>query len=165
MALKRELIALIVAISSISFPMSYRAIGQSAGAIDIGKLQLTFDEEFDELSVSPWGPNTRWIAHTPWAGDFGDAAGLEVDRTRLLGGLKDYFKLHGIAANWEAIEQTPDEFRDFIIGPQTVFPWRRWVQACDRISVAAPKLRHLAGPPRLVKYQRYVPRQIRAFVI
>ncbi len=44
-----------------------------------------------------------------FAGDFGDAAGLEVDRTRLLGGLKDYFKLHGIAANWEAIEQTPDE--------------------------------------------------------
>jgi beta-glucanase (GH16 family) len=73
MALKRELIALIVAISSISFPVSYRAIGQSPGAIDIGKLQLTFDEEFDELSVSPWGPNTRWIAHTPWAGDFGDA--------------------------------------------------------------------------------------------
>jgi Lon protease-like protein len=44
-----------------------------------------------------------------FGGDFGDAAGLEVDRTRLLGGLKDYFKLHGIAANWEAIEQTPDE--------------------------------------------------------
>jgi Lon protease-like protein len=44
-----------------------------------------------------------------FAGDFGDAPGLEVDRTRLLGGLKDYFKLHGISANWEAIEQTPDE--------------------------------------------------------
>ncbi|MBV8166967.1 MAG: LON peptidase substrate-binding domain-containing protein [Alphaproteobacteria bacterium] len=44
-----------------------------------------------------------------FAGDVGDPVGLEVDRTRLLGGLKDYFKLHGIAANWEAIEQTPDE--------------------------------------------------------
>jgi hypothetical protein len=35
---------------------------------------MTFSEDFDDvLSVSPWGPNTRWIAHTPWAGDFGDA--------------------------------------------------------------------------------------------
>jgi len=42
--------------------------------LDLGKLTLTFSEEFDDvLSVSPWGPNTRWIAHTPWAGDFGDA--------------------------------------------------------------------------------------------
>lgn len=41
---------------------------------DFSKLTLTFSEEFnDVLSVSPWGPNTRWIAHTPWAGDFGDA--------------------------------------------------------------------------------------------
>ena len=36
---------------------------------------MTFGEEFDgKLDVSPWGPGTRWIAHTPWAGDFGDAA-------------------------------------------------------------------------------------------
>lgn len=33
----------------------------------------TFSEEFNDLSVSAWGPNTRWIAHTPYAGDFGDA--------------------------------------------------------------------------------------------
>ena len=24
--------------------------------------------------MSAWGPGTRWIAHTPWHGDFGDAA-------------------------------------------------------------------------------------------
>jgi beta-glucanase (GH16 family) len=42
--------------------------------LDFSKMQLTFSEDFDDaLSVSPWGPNTRWIAHTPWAGDFGDA--------------------------------------------------------------------------------------------
>jgi hypothetical protein len=37
--------------------------------------RLTFDEDFNEptLSVSAWGPGTRWIAHTPYAGDFGDA--------------------------------------------------------------------------------------------
>ena len=38
---------------------------------------VTFSEEFDDLSVSAWGPagtgGTRWIAHTPWRGDFGDA--------------------------------------------------------------------------------------------
>ncbi|MBE0534342.1 MAG: glycoside hydrolase family 16 protein [Phycisphaerae bacterium] len=36
--------------------------------------RLTFDEDFSgPLSVSAWGPGTRWIAHTPYAGDFGDA--------------------------------------------------------------------------------------------
>jgi beta-glucanase (GH16 family) len=36
---------------------------------------VAFREEFDApLDVSPWGPGTRWIAHTPWSGDFGDAA-------------------------------------------------------------------------------------------
>jgi beta-glucanase (GH16 family) len=49
------------------------AISQSAD-LDISKWSLTFSEDFDDgLSVSPWGPNTRWIAHTPWHGDFGDA--------------------------------------------------------------------------------------------
>ncbi len=48
-------------------------LGQS-GELDFSKMQRTFSEDFDDtLSVSPWGPNTRWIAHTPWAGDFGDA--------------------------------------------------------------------------------------------
>ena len=33
-----------------------------------------FSEDFDRLSVSPWNAETaRWIAHTPWNGDFGDA--------------------------------------------------------------------------------------------
>jgi beta-glucanase (GH16 family) len=41
--------------------------------IDPSQLKLTFDEEFKTLSISPWGPGTRWIAHTPWAGDFGNA--------------------------------------------------------------------------------------------
>src|SRR3546814_11922334 len=35
--------------------------------------RITFDENFDTLDVSPWGPGTRWIAHTPWYGDFGAA--------------------------------------------------------------------------------------------
>lgn len=43
--------------------------------LDIEEFVLTFDESFEEgLDVSAWGdPPARWIAHTPWAGDFGDA--------------------------------------------------------------------------------------------
>jgi hypothetical protein len=45
--------------------------------LDLTGYHLTLDEQFDELSISAWGPagpgGTRWIAHTPWYGDFGDA--------------------------------------------------------------------------------------------
>jgi len=43
-------------------------------AIDLSDYRPTFEENFDRLDVSAWGPGTRWIAHTPWRGDFGDAA-------------------------------------------------------------------------------------------
>lgn len=41
--------------------------------IELSDYELTFEESFDQLDVSAWGPGTRWIAHTPWYGDFGDA--------------------------------------------------------------------------------------------
>ena len=42
--------------------------------LDLDPYRLTFDEDFSQpLSISAWGPGTRWIAHTPYAGDFGDA--------------------------------------------------------------------------------------------
>lgn len=45
--------------------------------LDLSNYHLTFNEEFEDLSVSAWGPagegGTTWIAHTPWNGDFGDA--------------------------------------------------------------------------------------------
>lgn len=35
---------------------------------------LSWSDEFDELSIGNWRlDGKRWIAHTPWAGDFGDA--------------------------------------------------------------------------------------------
>jgi beta-glucanase (GH16 family) len=37
------------------------------------RCEPVFVEDFRNLSVSAWGPGTRWIAHTPWNGDFGDA--------------------------------------------------------------------------------------------
>lgn len=47
--------------------------GPQPADLDISQFQLTFDEPFDRVDVSAWGPGTRWIAHTPWNGDFGDA--------------------------------------------------------------------------------------------
>lgn len=41
--------------------------------INLQNFELVFDEEFDDIDVSAWGPNTRWIAHTPWGGDIGAA--------------------------------------------------------------------------------------------
>jgi glycosyltransferase involved in cell wall biosynthesis len=48
----------------------------SAGVqIEPCRLRPTFTEDFNTLSVSADGENgSRWIAHTPWNGDFGDAA-------------------------------------------------------------------------------------------
>lgn len=45
--------------------------------LDISRYRLTFNEDFNTLDVSPRGPKTRWIAHTPWNGDFGDARFLD----------------------------------------------------------------------------------------
>lgn len=50
-----------------------------AAELDLNDYELAFDEPFDTLDVSARGPGTRWIAHTPWNGDFGDA--LFVDPT------------------------------------------------------------------------------------
>ena len=45
-----------------------------AATLNLADYRLTFDEDFSApLSVSAWGPGTRWIAHTPYAGDFGEA--------------------------------------------------------------------------------------------
>jgi hypothetical protein len=45
-----------------------------ARVLDLSRFDLVFDERFTNLSVSSVGPGTTWIAHTPWGGDFGDAA-------------------------------------------------------------------------------------------
>ena len=47
--------------------------GDTGDGLELGAMTLTFEDNFDNLSVSPWGPGTRWIAHTPWNGDFGGA--------------------------------------------------------------------------------------------
>ena len=51
--------------------------GPGEPTLDLTGYHLTLNEEFDDLSISAWGPagpgGSRWIAHTPWYGDFGDA--------------------------------------------------------------------------------------------
>ena len=45
-----------------------------AGApLDLSGYTQTFNETFTTMDISSHGPGTRWIAHTPWNGDFGDA--------------------------------------------------------------------------------------------
>lgn len=51
-----------------------QAFADDVETISPEEFTLTFSEEFDaDLDVSAWGPGTKWIAHTPWNGDFGDA--------------------------------------------------------------------------------------------
>ena len=50
--------------------------------IDLSRYRLSFDEPFNKLDVSAWGPGTRWISHTPWNGDFGDARFIDPQPDR-----------------------------------------------------------------------------------
>ncbi|MCJ8145219.1 glycoside hydrolase family 16 protein [Ancylobacter sp. A5.8] len=43
-------------------------------ALSFCRMELAFADEFDDLSIAPRElGSARWIAHTPWGGDFGDA--------------------------------------------------------------------------------------------
>jgi beta-glucanase (GH16 family) len=49
--------------------------GSARAALDLCHFRPVFAEDFSDFRVSAWGgPGSRWIAHTPWAGDFGAAA-------------------------------------------------------------------------------------------
>ncbi len=52
-----------------------KADTEKAPSLNLDGYKMVFNEDFKKpLDVSAWGPGTRWIAHTPWRGDFGDAA-------------------------------------------------------------------------------------------
>ena len=49
-------------------------VGFVLSAPDLTGYTLAFAEELNgPLSVSAYGPGTKWIAHTPYGGDFGQA--------------------------------------------------------------------------------------------
>jgi beta-glucanase (GH16 family) len=68
-------------VSSLLWLTPKAGIAAEQTQIDLADYNLTFEENFDDISVSAWGPismpgapgKSRWIAHTPWNGDFGDA--------------------------------------------------------------------------------------------
>jgi Glycosyl hydrolases family 16 len=43
-----------------------------AHSLDLSQYRMTFNETFQSLDASSYGPDGQWIAHTPWNGDFGD---------------------------------------------------------------------------------------------
>lgn len=55
---------------------------QSEETLKLDRHRLTFDEEFDKLDVTAKGPRSRWIAHTPWNGDFGEARFIDPEPER-----------------------------------------------------------------------------------
>lgn len=66
---------LAVALLLLSRPVNANGDGEgdTGDLLDTERMKLAFSEEFTQLDVSEWGPGTRWIAHTPWSGDFGGA--------------------------------------------------------------------------------------------
>lgn len=46
---------------------------------------------------------------TPFAGDLFECGEAAIDRARLLAGLRCYFRHHGLTADWEHVESSPDE--------------------------------------------------------
>ncbi|MGE0407890.1 MAG: glycoside hydrolase family 16 protein [Amphiplicatus sp.] len=56
------------------FALAGAASASGAGAdIDLSQYELSFSEDFNKLDVSGRRCDSRWIAHTPWNGDFGGA--------------------------------------------------------------------------------------------
>ncbi len=48
--------------------------------IDLSEFTVTFEDEFDDLDVSGLRCDSRWIAHTPYNGDFGAAKFVDPSR-------------------------------------------------------------------------------------
>ncbi len=56
-------------------PIFAAAQSQPAAAVlDLSGYHVTFSDDFSRLSLNAHGPGARWTTHTPWHGDFGDAA-------------------------------------------------------------------------------------------
>jgi len=77
-----RILVILLALVNLSLINSSMAEENSAtGTIDLEKYVLSFSEEFDSLDVSAWGCTSRWIAHTPWAGDFGSARFADPEKS------------------------------------------------------------------------------------
>ena len=64
-----RLAAALILICAAPIPLSYAKPHE----LDLAGYRETFSETFRQpIDVTAWGPS-KWIAHTPWHGDFGDA--------------------------------------------------------------------------------------------
>lgn len=97
---------LLLVATLMAVPLGHQHAKQGPATLDLDKMTLTFSDEFDDLSVSAWGPGTRWIAHTPWFGDFGDAAFADPEPgfpfTILPGGILRIEARKGKDGNWRS---------------------------------------------------------------
>jgi hypothetical protein len=78
-----------------------------------GQLQLTLRgvcrfNIVDELPLLNGFRRTR-SDYSPYKNDFSPDDSTTIDRPRLLSDLKAYFEMENIEADWETIEQTPDD--------------------------------------------------------
>lgn len=62
----------------------------------------------DELEMRDGFRNIR-PDYSRFASDLRASGDIPIERERLLSGLKGYFELQNIAADWDALQQTPDE--------------------------------------------------------
>ena len=77
-----------------------------AQRLDLCRFQPSFTEDFESLSVSPRGEyDSRWIAHTPWNGDFGDAVFADPAQDfpfRVRDGILDIEARKGADGKWRS---------------------------------------------------------------
>jgi beta-glucanase (GH16 family) len=76
---------LTVALVALIFPVAHLAAAENSGSCTLRPVMMeNFNEEtapnrrIESISSSRIGP-ARWTAHTPWSGDFGDAAFMDPD--------------------------------------------------------------------------------------
>lgn len=104
---RRQAIEQIILGGSLASLAPLSASQQEADTLNIDDYVLTFDESFEQpLDVSAWGPS-RWIAHTPWHGDFGDATFVDPQEDfpfRQRSGLLEIIAARrgGINARWQS---------------------------------------------------------------
>ncbi|MDE2437624.1 MAG: glycoside hydrolase family 16 protein [Sphingomonadales bacterium] len=69
-----RLLALLPAGLLLALAASAQPTGAPQARFDLCDYRLVWADEFNDASIGNWKLNgRRWIAHTPWAGDFGDA--------------------------------------------------------------------------------------------
>ena len=77
---RRLIFAAVLALQGCDLDDAARAADPPAAPLDLSASEPVFVEDFDALDVSGFDCDTRWIAHTPYKGDFGDAKFADPSR-------------------------------------------------------------------------------------